>query len=333
MTKLHAKSPCCRGEIYRFGNRRRQCALCKKTWRIRQKKKGRKKKREGNTLLIRYLQHEIPSLCSLAKLKGVSEDRLGTRLAKSRDNFLAHTLWPTFPEKGPLIIVADAMVRYIERVWYTFYFVVIRKPEDGFAMIAKPVIRKGIETQPGWYEALDRLPDTVKPRIVTMVCDGHRGLVNYAKKEKWLLQRCHFHLVARIQSRRSKRRWSRHRKEGQHIYDLVHHILTTTDEKTIMPCLLELEEISWLTKSSDLKTTLSGFVEYYKDYRTYLYHPELNLPRTSNSAESLIGMIKNFCYRARGFRSINSLEKWIAAVIKNKKKIKCSGYFQPNKHG
>src|SRR5512145_827961 len=45
MHSWHAKSPCCRAKIYHFGSRRRQCSHCKRTWRIRNKRRGRKPRR------------------------------------------------------------------------------------------------------------------------------------------------------------------------------------------------------------------------------------------------------------------------------------------------
>ena len=330
MKKLHAKSPCCRGEVHRFGNRRRQCSLCKKTWRIRQKKRGRKRKREQKTLLIRYLQHEIPSLHALARKKGIDAGKLEARLLRSRDYFLKHTPWPQAPEKGELILIADAMVKCVNKVWYTFYFILVRTTESNEAVVLKPFIRKGSESQLGWREVFNSLPDDIKKRVVALVCDGHRGLVNYARRQEWILQRCNFHLIAFLQGRRSRWARSRHREEGQRVYKLANHILTARDESKIMPSILKLEEIAQHTKSKELSKALRGFINNYKDFRSYLRHSELNLPRTSNTAESLIGCVRELCHRARGFRSMSSLRKWIFALIKNKKKIKCNGSFQPN---
>ena len=332
MTKLHAKSPCCRGNIYRFGNRRRQCAICKKTWRIRQKKTGRKKNRGKSDLVIRYLQNEMPSLCALARVKDKSERYLQARLNRSLEYFLKHTSWPSLPEEPPLVVIADAMVIYIEKSWHTVYFILLKEIASNQATIFPPYIQKGTETCLGWQNALDRIPETAVC-IKAIICDGHRGLINYAKWSEWLIQRCHFHLIARLQSRRSKWQQSRHKEEGQRIYDLVRHVLETNDEKTIPAFISQIEEISWTNHSPEIRKTLSGFVNHYKDYRTYLYYPELNLPRTSNSAESLIGSVQNLCHRARGFCTISSFTKWISAFVKNKKKIQCNGFFQPSYRG
>jgi hypothetical protein len=330
MKKLHAKSPCCQGDVKRYGNRRRQCAVCQQTWRVRKKKRGRKIKREQDNLLIRYLQHEVPSLYAWAHAKNQSEHFLQARLNRSLRYFLRQTSWPALPKEGNLVLLADAMLRYVENEWRTFYLVAVKNTWNNYAVIVPPFIHKDRETFVGWQKALNRLPEEIKARIKAIVCDGHRGLIYYAKSSGWLIQRCHFHLIASIQSRRSKWRYSRHRAEGQHIYDLVNHVLTTLDEKAIIESIAQIEKLAWCTKSQKLRKILSGFVTHYQEFRTYLYYPELNLPKTNNTMESLIGAIQHLCHRARGFCTLASFERWICAIIKHKKKIKCNGSHQPN---
>ena len=225
------------------------------------------------------------------------------------------------------------MIQYTKTGWYTFYFVLVRPAKGDCAVICEPYVKKGTETYPGWSEALDNLPKETKSSIVALVCDGHSGLVNCARQYGWHIQRCHFHLIARLQSRRSKWRTGRHQEEGKRIYHLVDIVLTTKKEKAILKALTELEEIGWLSTSPELQKYLSGFVRNYDDFRTYLKYPELNLPKTSNAAESFIGCIQKFRQRARGFATFNSLKKWIEALIKYKKIIKCNcSKNQPNKN-
>ncbi|MBI4837216.1 MAG: hypothetical protein HY813_02330 [Candidatus Portnoybacteria bacterium] len=175
MAKLHAKSPCCQGEMLRYGNRRRQCKVCKKTWRIRQKKKGRKAKRESDLLARRYLDHQIPTLSSLAKIRKTTPRVIQSRLKRSREYFQKHTPWPELPEGDSLILVADAKVKYIEKKWRTFYLMLVKRPQDDFAVIAPPYHRPGMETADGWYKAIETLPPSVRPSIKAVVCDGHGG--------------------------------------------------------------------------------------------------------------------------------------------------------------
>lgn len=157
------------------------------------------------------------------------------------------------------------------------------------------------------------------------MADGHKGLVNKAKSRNWLLQRCHFHLIAAIQGRRSRWHDSRHRKEGEYLYRLVSGILTTQDQTTLARLVNEVELIGWQTKSNQLRKVLSGFVNHVDDYRTYLKYPEFNLPRTSNTAEAFFSLAERLCQRARGFSSIASLDRWMAALVRHRRVITCNG--------
>lgn len=282
--------------------------------------------------MIRYLGHKIPPIASLAKIRKTTPRILEARLKRSLKYFLGHTAWPKLPqgEGDSLILIADAKVKFIEKKWHSFYLMLLKRPGDDFAAIAPPYHQEGTETANGWHNAIESLPESVKSSIKAIVCDGHRGLVNYAKWHKWLIQRCHFHLIASVQGRRSKWKRSRHRQEGDDIYRLVKYVLTAKEETNIIQYINQIEDIGWQTKSPQLAKILSGFVNNYKDYRTHLYHPELNLPRTSNSVESLIGCAENLISRAKGFCTLPSFLNWLNALIKHKKKIKCNGFYQPN---
>lgn len=326
MKTLHAKSPCCRGRIIRYGRRRRQCVTCKKTWRIRGKRRGRKSKRISPNFFLKYLNREIPSLYILARIrKTKSEDRLKRELRYGLKKFLKHTPWPALPTRKPLIAIADAMAQTINKKIYTFYFILLRAIKDNKAVITKPYVKQGPESWLGWQEAFNQLSKAVLGSILALVSDGHSGLMSIAKQKKWIVQRCHFHLIAKIQGRRSRWIRSRHRELGERLYFLAKQVLTNPDERTIQGFLKELSIIKDYTSSRLLKTYLSGFIKYYKEYRTYLYRPELNLPVTSNSVEAIIGSIRKLCHRAHGFRTIESLILWVHALLKNKKFATCNG--------
>lgn len=326
MEYLHAKSPCCRGRIIKFGKRRRQCILCRSTWRIRQKKRGRKRKRAIKTLFRKYLNHEIPTIYVLARIrKGKSEDQRQRDLRRSLKKFIDSTPWPPFPYGEPVISVADAMMITINKKIYTFYFILVKRVLDTKATIAAPYIAEGKESYEGWQKAFAALPKAVLASICALVCDGHLGLIYMARRKSWIIQRCNFHAIAKIQSRRSRWARSRHRKMGEFLYQLMNDALTKPSEEVALDSVRKLWEISRRTNSKNLKTYLSGFTRYYWEYRTYLQYPQLHLPRTSNSVESIIGSIRKLCNRAHGFRTINSLTLWVHALLKNKKIATCNG--------
>jgi len=323
MLKQREKSPCCRGGVRRFSARRRQCILCGKTWRVWKKKRGRRKIRVSLDIARRFVFNRL--LPTRAPRSGVRQTRNERqyRLSLSRAISAKTLPWPLIPEGGSLIAVADALVKYIENQWHTWYFILVRRPKDNEAVILPAYHQKGTETVAGWRAAFDRVEKTVFSRIQALVCDGHRGLTFEAKWRGWLLQRCHFHLIARIQSRRSKWRTSQHAKEGQRIYDLVKRVLLEKDKSRLPPLINALEEIAWYTPSGDLRSTLKGFVNHYEEFRAYLAHPALRLPTTNNTAETLVGLVEDVSRRARGFKRISAFDEWVSCVIKTRKTIRC----------
>lgn len=327
MNTLHAKSPCCREKIYKYGNKRRQCSKCKKTWRIRKKKTGRKVKRISLNFFLSYLRQETPSVSAYARKKGIKEHKVRYYVRKSLDNYLQHSRWPKLPHQEPLIAIADAMIFSFKNNSYTFYFILLRKIKSKQAIILRPYICQGGETCLGWQVAFNRLSKPIQQTIAALVCDGHRGLISVSKKRRWILQRCHFHLFASLQRRCSMRYFGQHRQESKLFDSLIREIVTTPSTKEILSSVSNLKEIAKNISSYRLRSVLRGFVRNYKDYRHYLTYPHLKLPTTTNSAESLISSISYFCNRARGFRTINSLTKWVTAFLKNKKSITCNGYF------
>lgn len=324
MVVLHAKSPCCGAAVRRYGGRRRQCAACRRTWSIRAARRGPKRRRSRPEFLLRYLRHEVPPIDAIARMRGVGRAALQRRLMRSLAVFTARTPWPQLPPSGDLICIADAMVRTIERRWYTLYVVLLRPVNDQEATIAKPLLRPGKEVAAGWNEALDQLPEDVRKRIHALVSDGHVGLLSYAMWSRWLIQRCHFHLIASIQGRRSRWIRSRHQEEGERVYRLVTEVLTAPIDSDLKPIFVEIETIAWNTRSRQLRGILLGFLTHADDYRTHLRHPELRLPTTNNAAESVISSVRELCHRARGFRTLDAFTRWLEALVKARRTVKCN---------
>lgn len=255
-----------------------------------------------------------------------------SELKKSRNAFNADTHWPAIPD-GPLLFIADAVVEQIKGVWCTVYLMLARPVEGNRATILAPSIQPGTETVAGWRRAIDTLPPAAIARIQAVVSDGHNGLVLEGRWRNWVIQRCHFHLIARIQSRRSRFRIARHIEEARNIFRQVYIILQSREEARIHKSLVMLEEIGWTSTSPEIRKTLSGFVRNYQDYRSYLVHPELHLPTTNNSAESLASTIADLKHRMRGFPTFQSFEQWVIALLKFKRTIACNEFRQPNKLG
>lgn len=327
MTTLHEN---CGGSIIRWGGRRRRCGRCGATRSMWKRRRGRKRQRVLRALVHKYVQREMPPLSIAARQRTQSKHQLQRALKHSVEYFLLHTPWPAISTKTVIIAVADAVMVHVEKRIYTFYLILLRPVDDNRAVITKPYIQEGKESWHGWQKAFQTLSPEVHRLIVALVCDGHRGLYSVAQRNSWYIQFCIFHILAKIQGRRSRWAHSRHQGEGTRLYQVLKSVLTSTSEQEVSCALNELKELQMHTCSPQLKGYLSGFIKRHHLYRTYLIHPELHLPRTSNSAEALIRIIRTLLSRAHGFRTKDSLMHWIEALLKSRKTIACNGFRQQN---
>lgn len=331
MNTLHEKSICCRGKIIRFGERRRQCVGCKKTWRAWQHKRGRKRYRQNPSVLRAYFEGEFVSIRKEAARRKIHESMLRRRLHASAKNLINKMPWYIPRVSYPVILAADAIIKRIRKRWWTVYLISVKYPKAGKAVLLQPVIKPGRETYYGWQDTLNALPENIYKHTKILLCDGHKGLVHYAHLCGWEVQRCHAHLIFAITGRRSRSPWSRHRLEGERLYKLAKIILVTRSKQKLLSVLNELEEMGWATSSPQLRHVISGFVTSVGEYRTYLKTATLNVPTTNNALESFISQVQEMCHRARGFSSMSALKFWVTAFAKHKQRITCNGFYQPNK--
>ena len=118
---------------------------------------------------------------------------------------------------------------------------------------------------------------------------------------------------------------SPHRAYALGVLRTVQGLLATNQPLKVGRFRAALRDIRRQSKSRGLRRVLSGFLKTHSDYHAYLRYPELNLPTTSNAAESCIQCIRDLMYRCRGFRSYTSLVLWLTAFALHKKIIRCNG--------
>lgn len=278
---------------------------------MRNKKRGRKRKRLSKTVLCRYLA-------------GKSVRTRPHTLRATRNLFVRTTPWPDLTEIiGPCVLIVDAL--HIRTTVYTaIIHVLLLKPiHEGRAYILPFWTGTKTENKDSWRRAFEaHVPATLRSRIKALVCDGKSGLPELAREYGWLVQRCQFHLIARLQLKRSKYALSRHREEGVMLYELARTVCDTTSERKLQKALRTLTRIVQCEKNRHLKTILSGFVKHHQDYRTSLAHPELCLPTTTNAAESVNSLIRSMLFRMKGCRTSYSVLLWIEALLKYQSHIR-----------
>jgi len=280
-------------------------------------------------LFVRYLNKSIGAITQGISIPMGRESKR-RRMQASLMAYCASHPWEYPPPDTPLIAIADAMWMETTEGWCTVYFIFLRPDSFTKAWIMPPIVVPGKESARGWQIAWEEVPLPLSKRICALVCDGKRSLHVIARHYGWQVQLCHFHLYARFKNYATGHVGTKWEMRGKFILNALHDIVTSRDEARVEERLDELKTAEGMLTHQFLKAKLIEFFRSVAHYRTYLAHPELNLPTTTNSAESFIRMVRELLGRSRGFRTAASLTKWLSAFCRYRKTVTCNGSRQPN---
>lgn len=319
------KSTCCRGPIRRFGKRRRQCGLCRRTWTVWLKKRGRPLRRADRRLVRRVFQQRR-SLTQIAEQQGLTRQALSYRFLRALEREAAGPKSMGLAPQVHLTLLADGMwFRFRRRPW-TLYLMAMKEPGRHKAVFLDPLLRSGSESRLGWETAFGTIPPESRQRIRALVCDNFAGSNNVAKKNGWVLQLCHFHLLASLHKRLGRRHPANVpslalRHAG---YQLVREILLDLDDKIEtrrqqLRALADNDEMPWR-----FGNILREFARRLPAYQAYRLHPELRLPRTTGSVESMGRVIRDLLRQTRSLSTPNSVNLWIKTLLRTRPEITCN---------
>lgn len=319
------KSPCCGAKIRRFGRRRRQCRACLKTWSIRPKKRGRPSLRSDKRLIDRVLVARR-SLTELARHRKLSRQALSHRFLTelTRQSKIARSV--TLGDGGCILIVDGLWFKFKRRPWVA-YLMALRPVHSNRATFVSPVIREGRESASGWQAALETIPADVRNGVRAFVVDDFTGCTTLARENKWILQLCHFHMLARLRARAGFRR-----PGGvslallrQQAYELVSQALTSHDSERVLEIRSLLQEryirsqLPW-----KYRNMLRQFTKRIDEYRAYRLHPQLLLPRTTGTVESMNRILRDLLRRTRSLSTPRAVQLWLENYLRLRPTITCN---------
>lgn len=322
METLHAKSLCCRGSIYRFGKRRRQCAVCKRTWRIRTKRRGRNRKRINPRLAVHTLI-ERRTFLHQHRRGSISQSGFSRKLSKALHTVVQATQSRRLPS-GPYALLGDGLYFKFKRMDWVMYVMAVKPVRSHRAFFLDPVLLPGKESYERWRVAVATIPSETKKRILAFVSDGFRGSQLISEQNHWLHQRCHFHLLAALVRGKGKRRY---RIRSSALRDKI------LEATRILLCSRNAHALAQARKAIRTRIIRPNcpvyvrkqaleFLERENDFRTYLLHQRLTLPTTTNSIESTGRMIRKATSTARTSKSVLLRA---TAFLNLKKSIACNG--------
>ena len=308
MNFKHAKSPCCGAPIRRFGSRRRQCSRCTRTWRIRPRKRGRPGRRDAPTALRRVFEDGF-TLRQLAGLRpGVALSTYRYRFRKTLERFVARPSSQPMP-LGPLVLLADGLWFQFKRKPWVLYLMALKPCQGDHAVFLDPVLLAGSERLARWEEALEHIPQTASERICAMVVDNLPGMRRVARQRGWVLQLCHFHLLLKLYGQRASRP---HALRGGPV---------RTEIQQLIRQAIQLPDGVTLNNTIE---SLRTFLRDLRFYRSYLDHPQLGLPQTTNTVESMGRLIREMFRRNRAASNPASTLRWATAFIRIHPTVVCN---------
>lgn len=327
------KSPCCGVRSWRFGERRRRCSACRKTWRIRARKRGRPSLRLDDRL-IRNVLLEHRSLTELAKRSRLTRQALSYRFLRALEARLLRSKAEYRANGNDLVLLIDGLwFRFKRRPW-VLYLMAFKPSQDDRAVFIDPVLQQGMESREGWHRALNTIPSASRARIRAVVSDNFAGCTTLAEWNGWILQLCHFHLLASLRTRLGAfhRNTVGARALRQEGYQLVRTALTTNNSDCLSSATIRLRELAddpgmpW-----KFGNILREFVRRLPNYRAYQLHPHLRLPRTTGSVESMGRVIRDVMRRTRNVTTPAALNLWVTNYLRLRPEIICKAGVQYTK--
>lgn len=327
MSARHPNSPCCAQPIQRFGQRRRRCSRCGRTWRIRPKKRGRKRRRVLLSLVLSRLRDNRP-LVQQAAVRRVTVKTTEHRFRQALESFLAGSAPPALPT-GHLVLLLDGVwFRFQGQLW-TLYVLALKPIAESRAYFRDPLLLPGRENYDGWQAAVATLTPAERAAVRAMVSDGFRGSKALARSQGWIPQRCHFHLLAQFQARRGRRKALAVPALREAIYRSARKALQVTDERELRRVCTRLRRlIAQRDCPHHFRTYTRGLLRDLPAFRAYQLHPQLQLPTTTNVIEAMANILRQ---TLRTVRTPNALYQWVVALIRIRPFMACNGkQIQPN---
>lgn len=322
MGTRHPKSPCCGASIQRFGGRRRRCSQCKRTWRIRRRKPGRKRQRVAAQLVSRTLAEQRP-LVRQPRPAGVSLPALRKRFRRALAWWLEHSAPPTVPPGALVLLVDGVWFRFGKRVW-TLYVMALKPVGRPQAIFLDPLLLPGMEWLGGWRIAVETIPEALRTRICAFVSDGFRGSATLARTHGWIQQRCHFHLIAQLHGRRGRYKHLPTAPVRDAIYRTIRAALIAPEDPHLAALQARLTLLAQRPECPKrFRMFVRDFLRHLEAFRAYRRYPQLDLPTTTNVIESMAHVLRD---QLPPLATPQSLQRWATALMRLRPTMVCNGH-------
>lgn len=233
--------------------------------------------------------------------------------------------WPHRAPHGDLLLVLDALWHTVDGKPWTTYLLGLRSVDGEDLVFLRPILKPDHESHERWREVVGTIPERTRHRIRAMVADSFSGVEAIAAECGWILQRCHFHLLGKLATlcgnRKRRIAWWEGRQRTQ---VLIRRVIGDADVQRVQRARRELIH---LTNDPHcpvrLRRIIRSTIRWLHDFRAWYEHPNLRLPATTNAMENMNGRLRSILNRSRGFRTPETLTRWITAYVWFHSRMKC----------
>ena len=262
-----------------------------------------------------------------SKRPGVALPAYRYRFRQALRRFVARPTPQVIP-RGPLVLLADGLwFEFDGRPW-VLYLTALKPCRGNVATFLDTLLLPGREGASRWQQALAAIPPAATHRIQAMVVDNLPGMQRLAHQRRWELQLCHFHLLLKLQAQRRGVRYTlRGGSVRKEIHQLIRSALELPDGNRLSRVLEQLRRLSRGDCGTlRIQTTVREFLKGLPFYRAYLTHPHLELPRTTNSVESMCRLLRELFRSSRAGSNPASVLLWATALIRLRPRVTCNGH-------
>jgi hypothetical protein len=261
-----------------------------------------------------------------SKRSGVALPAYRYRFRQALRRFVARPSPQKIP-RGPLVLLADGLWFEFDRKPWVLYLRALKPCQGNYAIFLDPLLFPGKEGASRWQQAVAAIPPDAKRRIQAMVADNLPGMRRLAQQHRWVLQLCHFHLLLKLQAQRRGVRYTlRGGPVREKIHQLVRGALELPNGHRLSRTLEHLRRLSHGDCGTlRIQTTLREFLQDLQLYRSYLMHPHLGLPRTTNAVESMGRLLREMFRSSRAGSNPASVLLWATALLRLRPKVTCNG--------
>jgi hypothetical protein len=229
---------------------------------------------------------------------------------------------------GPLVLLADGLWFQFEGTPWVLYLTAVKPCRGQHAVFLDPVLLPGNETATRWRAVFATIPANITARVQALVVDNLRGMRPLARHHGWMLQLCHFHLLLKLQVRRRGRRYA---LRGGPVRDEIDRwtraILELPEGQALQHAIRRLRQLSLGDCGTQrIQWMVREFLRQRPFYRSYLDRPDLGLPRTTNTVESMGRLIREMFRRNRAGSNPVAALTWAIAFVRIRRQLICNGH-------